>query len=110
MNKSEQTQAIEKAKLKYDELCAEVKGKMLKSVELDYADVVYSYYELPISDNAKLRFKSANAAVLKIKRFENTVSVERFYANIDSNLQKYEMHQYREDYWNTFTGETLQFN
>ena len=46
-------QSIKEARLKYSELCNKAKGKLLKSVELDYIDVVYSYYELPISNNAK---------------------------------------------------------
>ena len=98
-------QSIKEAKLKYSELCNKAKGKLLKSVELDYIDVVYSYYELPISNNAKKRWPSASSSVLKIKRFEDTVTVERFYSRIDPNSEyntTYELFKYRSDYRNKF--------
>ena len=95
-------EAIQEAILKYNELCSKAKGKMLKSVALDYVDITYSYYELPISNNAKKRWPSANSSVLKIKRVEGTVSVERFYADVTSPYPDYEIYRYREDYWHKF--------
>ena len=98
--------AIKKAKQKYTELCDKAKGRLLKSVELDYIDVVYSYYKLPISDYANKTYPNVNAAVLKIKRFQDVVSVERFYSHIDPNSEyntKYESFKYRSDYWEKFS-------
>ena len=95
-------EAIQKAILKYNELCSKAKGKMLKSVALDYIDVTYRYYELPISNNAKKMWSSANSSVLKIKRFQDTVTVERFYAKIDGSWPDFELYRYRQDYRNRF--------